>query len=329
MSGAFLCNMDNNEIEKKNGDRKWDICLMNPPYGSVGGDTLHLKFVNKVLEIAKQQVTIMPFSVATRSSKPVDKYKDKLSKYLISVDEVDSKVFEKIWMMSVGIYYFNDVNDDNEDIKINFINGQTTKVNNLKNFSSFNEYEKNIVKYLFNEDQENMYCGGCATRRTKELSKIPTEKHEEFLVRKIIDSSKKIPKDKSAYLALPNAAFSFNFITGRYGKIFDSYQKMMNYFIKNKTSSGFNILTFDSIKEAENCKIALQNPILRFTLYKTKDDQNMHIHKCYRYIPAIDWSDDMVKTDEGLLEVCGCPKDKCKEYADYCKKIIEEVDANK
>lgn len=43
-------------------------------------------------------------------------------------------------------------------------------------------------------------------------------------------------------------------------------------------------------------------------------------------IPDINWEDDRVKTDEGLLEVCGCPKDKCKEYANYCKKIIAEVD---
>ena len=33
-----------------------------------------------------------------------------------------------------------------------------------------------------------------------------------------------------------------------------------------------------------------------------------------------DWSDDRLKTDEGLLEVCGCHKDKRKEYADYYKK---------
>ena len=45
-----------------------------------------------------------------------------------------------------------------------------------------------------------------------------------------------------------------------------------------------------------------------------------------KYIPNINWSDDRVKTDEGLLEVCGCPKDKCKEYAEYCKKVINEVD---
>ena len=52
----------------------------------------------------------------------------------------------------------------------------------------------------------------------------------------------------------------------------------------------------------------------------------MGYNKCYKYVPDIDWSDDRVKTDEGLLEVCGCPKDKCKEYADYCKKIIDKVD---
>ena len=50
------------------------------------------------------------------------------------------------------------------------------------------------------------------------------------------------------------------------------------------------------------------------------------VTRVYKYIPAINWEDSRVITDEGLLEVCGCPKDKCKEYADYCRKIIEEVD---
>ena len=73
----------------------------------------------------------------------------------------------------------------------------------------------------------------------------------------------------------------------------------------------------------------MQNNVLRFILYRLQDNQRMTVNKCYRIPGDIDWSDDRVKTDEGLLEVCGCPKDKCKEYADYCKKIIEEVDAKK
>ena len=33
-----------------------------------------------------------------------------------------------------------------------------------------------------------------------------------------------------------------------------------------------------------------------------------------------------VTSNEVLLEVCGCSKDKCKEYGDYYKNIIEQVD---
>ena len=64
---------------------------------------------------------------------------------------------------------------------------------------------------------------------------------------------------------------------------------------------------------------------MRFTIYRLQDDQSMY-SRIYKCITDINWEDPRVKTDEGLLEVCGCPKDKCKEYADYCRKVIEEVD---
>ena len=41
-----------------------------------------------------------------------------------------------------------------------------------------------------------------------------------------------------------------------------------------------------------------------------------------KYIPDIDWSDPRVVTDEGLLEVCGCPKDKAKVITDKLDEII-------
>ena len=113
-------------------------------------------------------------------------------------------------------------------------------------------------------------------------------------------------------------------ISGNSGKIFDNLDDLINYGIESKAAVK-NIMSFKTIKEAENCKIALQNNILRWVLYKIQDDQGL-TSRLYKYVPDIDWSDDRVKTDEGLLEVCGCPKDKCTEYADYCKKVIEEVD---
>jgi hypothetical protein len=51
--------------------------------------------------------------------------------------------------------------------------------------------------------------------------------------------------------------------------------------------------------------------------------------RVYKYIPDINWEDPRVTTDEGLLEVCGCPIDKAKEYAEYCRKKIEEFDKTK
>ena len=30
-----------------NNSKRFSVCIQNPPYASVGGDTLHLKFVDK------------------------------------------------------------------------------------------------------------------------------------------------------------------------------------------------------------------------------------------------------------------------------------------
>ena len=43
--------MKNEEILKENNGKKFDVVLMNPPYGSSSGDTLHLKFVDKILKV--------------------------------------------------------------------------------------------------------------------------------------------------------------------------------------------------------------------------------------------------------------------------------------
>ena len=120
------------------------------------------------------------------------------------------------------------------------------------------------------------------------------------------------------------------FFTPKNGQIINVKENLIEYIYNiNDVSNGYNTIILDSIHEAENIKIALQNSLMRFLLYRLQQDQRMTANKCYKYVPAIDWSDDRVKTDEGLLEICGCPKDKCKEYAEYCKKIIYEVDRKK
>ena len=115
------------------------------------------------------------------------------------------------------------------------------------------------------------------------------------------------------------------YFSGKAGQIIETKNKLEKYLFERKGTS-CNIMYFNSTIEAENCKISMKNPLLRFFLIKKQTNHHITPGIHYKYIPNIDWSDDRVKTDEGLLEVCGCPKDKCKEYADYCKKVIEDID---
>ena len=143
----------------------------------------------------------------------------------------------------------------------------------------------------------------------------------------IVENSKCIPNE-GVYMMINTANGGMNgtAISSKNGNIFTNYNDLINEFINRNQSTGYNVAIFKSVAEAENCKVALQNPLLRFTIYKTQNDQNMMINRVYKYVPAIDWEDSRCLTDEGLLEICGCPSDKAKEYAEYVKKYVETRD---
>ena len=116
---------------------------MNPPYGSVGGDTVHLKFVDKCLDFAKYQVTVMPFTFVTKIyHKPAKKYKEKFSPYLSEVEEFDSKCFTGTTMPNVAIYTFG---YKTQNIDIKYINSQNETLASLLDKSEFTKYEKEII----------------------------------------------------------------------------------------------------------------------------------------------------------------------------------------
>jgi hypothetical protein len=301
---------------------------MNPPYGSVGGDTLHLKFVDKCLDISKQQVTVMPFTFVTKiEHKPSKKYKEKFSPYLSEVEEVDSKEFIGTAMPNVGIYVFG---DETDNIDIKYVDSNKETINSLLNKSKFNTYEQYIINILTQKPQLPIVNIGRVDKRKKELVGMTNDEIKTFLINKIKRNTLPIKKyiDTGRAILLVNVAnggMNGTAISSKNGHIFTKYNEIEQFFIDAKVSSGYNAIVLNSKKDAENCKIAIKNPLLRFTIYRLQDDQNMY-SRIYKCITDIDWSDDRVKTDEGLLEVCGCPKDKCKEYADYCKRIIDEVD---
>lgn len=309
---------------------KFDYIVGNPPFGSVGGDTLHLKCLDKVYDLfTKKMLMIMPLGFVTKDTRSNKKYQIKFAPKLQYVKEVAGNNFEGTSMFSAAIYEFN--NNISKTTIIEDINGNTIEKDDLTNISKFNEYEKEIIKYLESKGkQEGTWAGGhshCTKRSLEKQGITNPSKVQELINKNILDNSKQL-KDNKVYLMInaANGGMNGTAISPKMGNIFDNLTDLKNEFIKRNQSTGYNVLIFNTKKEAENCKIALKNPLLRFTIYRMQNDQNMGFNRAYKYIPNIDWEDDRVKTDEGLLEVCGCPKDKCKEYAEYCKKIIDEVD---
>ena len=346
---------DKNDAEKEldklvNKNSKFDICLMNPPYGSTGGDDIHYKFTENCLGICDEVICIMPYALVDKSTKPNPAWRKKLSPNIVEIVRINSNIFAGTDQTDVGIYTFignNILNckDDSylqtEHIKLVDSNGNIRYCSELT-ITPFNTYELLFVNLLKNNNKnvinfgylshENTYVNNYVKKNNIVLN-TSNEKTIKDIVRqeRIRKEAEKLPNGKVAiicnfYEGSNKTGFHAKFIGDITGRIVTKPSDIQNFLKETKTTSGYNLICCDDILSAENCKIAIQNPLLRFCLSKIQVDRCMQPSVCYQYIPDIDWSDPRVVTDEGLLEVCGCPKDKCNEYAEYCRKYMEEFD---
>ena len=310
--------MKNEDILEQNHNKKFDIILANPPWGQ----SIHYEFTQKFLDLANQVISIMPNSIVKRDSKHFKKFKDAYNDKLYDIEEVDSKLFEGTNMQNCCIFCFKDHIDG---LHIKYLDGkeENLKCINEKDYSEFTPYEKEIVKYLYNE-KPNLVNGdfringksvkgnieGINKYVNKVLSKLPDDKV--YLICNATDGT-------------PSGKWTHKFFSSRVGQIFDNKDELKDFLIK-KQGTSLHYMYGNSKKSVENMKLAMERQLLRFPLMRTQSDQHLTPSKDYKYIPNIDWSNDKVKTDEGILEFCGCPKDKCKEYADYCREQIESFD---
>ena len=126
---------------------KFDYIVGNPPFGSVGGDTLHLKCLDMVYDkFTKKMLIIMPYGFVTKDTGSFKKYQIKFAPKLQYVKEIAGNNFEGTSMFSTAIYEFD--NNISKTTIIEDINGNTIEKDDLTNISKFNEYENNILKYL-------------------------------------------------------------------------------------------------------------------------------------------------------------------------------------
>ena len=311
---------------------KFDYIVGNPPFGSVGGDTLHLKCLDMVYDkFIKKMLIIMPWGFVTKDTRSFKKYQIKFATKLQYVKEIAGNNFEGTHMPSVAIYEFT--NEETETTILEDLSGKKTEKSDLTNISLFTPYEVEIIKYLENQGQQLMVWGGgysYCTKQSLNREGIFDEKLINKLINEaIIKNSEHLYEFNYKTFLITNKAnggMNGTFMSSKVGLIFNNVDDLIRLFLERSVCSGYTIIILNSKQSAENCKKTLQRSLLRFTCYKTQIDQNMNINRVYKYIPAIDWEDERCLTDEGLLEMCGCPKDKANEYAEYVKNYVEERD---
>ena len=309
---------------------KFDYIVGNPPFGSVGGDTLHLKCLDMVYDkFTKKMLIIMPYGFVTKDTRSFKKYQTKFAPKLQYVKEIAGNNFEGTCMASAAIYEFT--NEENEITILEDLSGNKIEKSDLTNISLFTPYEKEIIKYLESQGSQLTINTGNVDKRKKELVGMTDNECYNYLLSKLINNCLSL-KENLANLynsgiicSRANGGMNGKYFSSQSGQVYNTYNDFEKYFIDKFTSIGYAVILHKSNKAAENCKISLQNSLLRFILYKTQIDQNIYITH-YKYVPAINWEDSRCTTDEGLLEMCGCPKDKAKEYAEYVKNYVENRD---
>lgn len=308
---------------------KFDYIIGNPPFGSVGGDTLHLKCLDMVYDkFTKKMLIIMPWGFVTKDTRSFKKYQIKFAPKLQYVKEIAGNNFEGTAMFSAAIYEFT--NEETETTILEDLSGNKVEKSDLTNVSKFTPYEEEIIKYLESQGSQLTISTGNVGKRKKELIGMTNEESYKYLLNKLINNCSNLKENLLIYnsgiiCSRANGGMNGKYFSSQSGQIYNTYNDFEKYFIDKFVSIGYAVILHKSNKCAEHCKIALQNSLLRFILFKTQKDQNIYVSH-YKYVPAIDWEDERCLTDEGLLEICGCPKEKAKEYAEYVKNYVEERD---
>lgn len=103
--------MSNSDIMKKNDGKKFDVVLMNPPYDK----NLHLKFLEKTIDIADKVVSIQPCEFISRThtkhtyANIKNKYAKTIGAHLYDLEVLQSNPFSGAGIDNdLGIYVLNE-----------------------------------------------------------------------------------------------------------------------------------------------------------------------------------------------------------------------------
>ena len=155
-------------ISSIDGIKHFDICLMNPPYDK----NLHLKFLEKVINICNKVVSIQPTPwiqdpvAFTKRSSTYNKYKESIINHIEEIEIIPTldavKLFGAGFNADVGIYKCSKSHTDGCELPIKINKSILNKVLNNGHFlSDVLEHDKRDGwRIQITELQPNMAQGG-------------------------------------------------------------------------------------------------------------------------------------------------------------------------
>ena len=291
-------NNDHFHGSSMNNGRKFDICLMNPPYANHPGDGLYVKFLNKCINITNNLISINPDGPITgHGSGSLAKYafkefRENLDSYNFDIELIDGKQFDAAIKSNICIIKFDRNKDHN--IHLNYY-GHEEDFDKQKDINIFFyndylvEFDKKIRKYV----KEN----GCIEDHMK-----LTAGYGDFVKSKL----KEINPDKSklfVYFLKPNASFPY----AKMKK--NDLDKVKEYNDEDQYKKSMCYVEFDKSEKnkAENFLNYLDSDLVKLCIKFSTLSNIQNINR-YTIIPWLDFSKSY--TDEELFEMIGMKYDK-------------------
>jgi len=142
--------------------KKFDVVLMNPPYG-IKGDTIANKFLNKIIELSNGIVSVQPSAFITkfkdkRHVKEEELSLDNFNKFYTEIEIFDKSLFDASIQQELSIIYVSRLKKHNITVTNKF---GTSTYNDSKKINKYNNNQQ--IKEFYTKIQDILNKNGSLT----------------------------------------------------------------------------------------------------------------------------------------------------------------------
>ena len=277
---------------------KFDICLMNPPYGR----GLHEKFLIRLLNISNKICTVQPLTwllTTKKQNKEITKYLDEFGGIIEQIN--GNKEFDAGIAGNIGICYINTLKKS----KIKFKN---TEYNNCSEISNYSDDSMLSVFANINIDK-NCY---------EHLTFISNIKNNKSIYNKFCVCIARIRGNVTSNTDEQHSNNYYTFISNNINKV---HSGVINDIISKKLKDDFRTFVFVNKQNLNGFINYIKTDFVRAILKLYKNNMNINIG-IFKHIPWFNFSDNLFsktpkEIDDWLF--------KKYNISDEIRKHIEEI----